>query len=729
MKTSKIFPFAGIVLMAAAMAGCSEEQTMSVGEGKIFLSTHINSDVKVESRAEAEDELAATTQIWIYSDQGVVRKYDSMSQVPVGGVKLLAGQYTVKAWAGTLSYASWTDRWFEGEETVEVGANTSSAVEVTCKIANVVSSVKYAENVTELISDYTLEVGHRGGRLTFEGQDARKAYFMMPEGESTLDWKLTATFEGKQFTKTGIIENVEPAHEYVLNVGRTETSDPIGGAFITIEVDDQMVESEDEIIITTPPTITGYGFDIENPVVGESGSIGRKSVYVCAASELAEVTLSGVQGIAEDFDLIRATDDYLAELANKGIYREIENRDGGQMVKVIFEDTYTNALQNRVEPYVITISAKDLGNKVTTAALTFKVNEAPVFVNRVADDDIDFNALTFTAQISNPDVETVGFEYREKGTTDWQYVAGTTGGRANWTKGDTYYATVRGLAFDATYEYRAVSGPASNPTEYNAGDILSVTMKATPQLPNAGMEEWGTVREGNKDPIIPALSADNMFWDCGNHGSITMDINVTQKTTAKKHSGNYAAELKTGYPSMFGIGKLASGNIVVGEYKGTNGTNGVFAFGREFDFHGLKPKALQLWMHFTPVTVNRVGTTGKQTLKKGDMDLGHIFIALFDDVETVQTNIGTFTAPYIVDTEKTRAFNKNADNILAYGEKILTEATPGNDLVLLEIPIEYYSQTRVPKYIAVVCAASKEGDFFTGGEGTTLYVDDFKLVY
>ena len=37
--------------------------------------------------------------------------------------------------------------------------------------------------------------------------------------------------------------------------------------------------------------------------------------------------------------------------------------------------------------------------------------------------------------------------------------------------------------------------------------------------------------------------------------------------------------------------------------------------------------------------------------------------------------------------------------------------------------------TRTPKYIVLVAAASKYGDYFSGGVGRVLYVDEFSLVY
>ena len=40
-----------------------------------------------------------------------------------------------------------------------------------------------------------------------------------------------------------------------------------------------------------------------------------------------------------------------------------------------------------------------------------------------------------------------------------------------------------------------------------------------------------------------------------------------------------------------------------------------------------------------------------------------------------------------------------------------------------------YRNERTPKYISIVCSSSDLGDYFTGGDGSVLYLDEFKLTY
>lgn len=711
----------------SSLIGCSDEQSLPVGEGKIFLSARVNSDVAVVSRSETEEDLAATTQIWISNSSGVVRKYNSISELPSQGITLLSGEYQIKAWAGSLAYASFTDRWFEGEETVEILTGDRKSIEVTCKIANVCASVSYDEEIAKEITDATLTIGHRGGTLDFEGtDDNRRGYFMMPEGITSLDWTLTISAQGKTFTKTGVIENVQPAHDYRLNILSDNGIGEIGGAWFTIEVDDTMIEVEDNVVITTPPAISGYGFDIKKPINGASGTIGRKSVFVCSAYELTDVEVHNLPGNL-DFDFVRADESILQQCEQMGIYAELANFEvGGQMMKLIFDEKFVNSLENSEKPYVFEILAIDVNGKQTTANLVFNVNEAPVFGIESSPADVTYSSVTFHGQVAKDNIECVGFVYREKGNSEWSYIEGQAVSRAAFAKDDIFSATVTMEEIrHTTFEYKAVSGTTENPTQFES-ELMTISTKSTPQLPNGDMEQWSN--SGTKDCVIPALDSKTAFWDCGNHGSITMGKNVTDKTTEKRHSGSYAAKLQSEFVGVGSLGKLAAGNICVGKYLKTDGTDGVFGFGREFDFEGLRPKALRVWVHYTPVAVTHTGAGA--TLNKGDMDMAHLFVALFDSTDP---DTADGVAPFIVRTKTSKAkyFDKNADWIMAYGEKILTEATPGSDLVELVIPIDYKAgaDSRTPRYIAIVCTASKEGDFYTGGSGSTLYVDDFEIVY
>ena len=120
-----------------------------------------------------------------------------------------------EAWAGDSVSASFDAKYYKGRAPFTITSGTTR-VELPCRIANVVASVDYSENLDGVLSDYTLTVGHSRGSLEFVGQEQRKGYFMMPSGSKNLNWTLSGKLaDGSVFTKDGTIENVQPATEYV----------------------------------------------------------------------------------------------------------------------------------------------------------------------------------------------------------------------------------------------------------------------------------------------------------------------------------------------------------------------------------------------------------------------------------------------------------------------------------------------------------------------------------
>ncbi|MDE7343364.1 MAG: PCMD domain-containing protein, partial [Muribaculaceae bacterium] len=84
--------------------------------------------------------------------------------------------------------------------------------------------------------------------------------------------------------------------------------------------------------------------------------------------------------------------------------------------------------------------------------------------------------------------------------------------------------------------------------------------------------------------------------------------------------------------------------------------------------------------------------------------------------------------PYEIRTNpKTRQlFNPDSPEVIAYGELVVGTETPWQEF---EIELKYRSTSRVPRFIQITSAASKYGDYFTGGTGACLWVDDYELLY
>jgi hypothetical protein len=170
--------------------------------------------------------------------------------------------------------------------------------------------------------------------------------------------------------------------------------------------------------------------------------------------------------------------------------------------------------------------------------------------------------------------------------------------------------------------------------------------------------------------------------------------------------------------------KFAAGNVFIGKYLETDGTDGVLGWGRSFTG---RPKALRAWVKYTPAAITEVASDVPDGVKKGDMDQGMIYIALTDNTLTAY-NSEQWPIVIMTKSSKRSLFDKTASNIIAYGEKVFTEATSGDGLVQIEIPIDYTRTDVRPSNIVLVASASKLGDYFTGGP-SVMYIDDFELVY
>ena len=124
-----------ISLMAGALVSCSDEVLMSDGEGSVNFDVKVNAEAKPATRAADETTLAENCIVYVYNSQGLIRKYRGTNSLP-DALVLKSGNYRVTAAAGDSVPASFTDRYFKGEQAFTVSAGSKESVSVTCKLAN-----------------------------------------------------------------------------------------------------------------------------------------------------------------------------------------------------------------------------------------------------------------------------------------------------------------------------------------------------------------------------------------------------------------------------------------------------------------------------------------------------------------------------------------------------------------------------------------------------------------
>ena len=731
MKKKNILFACAASLAMLSFSSCSDDinyGTPGDGEGRVFLRPQLNSDVKVESRAIlTDDELAENAIIWISNAKGAVRKYTGLGNIPAGGEALVSDNYGAEVWAGDSVPASIDHRYFKGREPFAIQAGRTVEVAVECRIANSVVAVEYDPAVDEVLAEYTMTVSHKAGELVYNGREdeSRSGYFMMPSFDKNLTCILTGKkTDGSDFTYTHVIENARPSTKYLVKVKHGgPVEDEIGGALITIEVDDTEIEVEDVVEIYSAPTVEGTNFDITKPVMGQEGQLTEKKVWIKSTKGFKELVVScpgfstmlGISG--DDFEVFGMADNVKQALEAKGFSYQHFTHDGSDFeeIKIVFNDAFMNLFPNGEHNVLFTVT--DNNGKTGTGVMQIILSDAKMRTDAVVDADVWATKATLRGTVMKPELSGFAFNYRERGAQQWQTVLvdGVTG------EGSPMSLELTGLTPGTTYEYQAVCDG------FDSSDILTFTTEVALQLPNAGMEEWDT---SDKNYKIHAPGGE-LFWDSGNQGATSMPGagSITTPASDVKHSGEYSARLESKFVGIGVIGKFAAGNLFVGQYLKTDGTDGVLGWGRPFTS---RPKSLKVYVQYTPGAVSdRASDAPSDAPQKGDLDLGVVYVAIVTDqtkeaVDSKGDKYGLW--PVVVKTKASgrSLFDKNADNVIAYGERVFTEATGG--MVEVEIPLEYYKTDVKASNIILTCSASKYGDYFTGGP-SVMYVDDFELVY
>lgn len=312
-------------------------------------------------------------------------------------------------------------------------------------------------------------------------------------------------------------------------------------------------------------------------------------------------------------------------------------------------------------------------------------NEANVFARATS--------ATLSGSVQSGKQPTI--EYKKENESNWNTVSEND----IEIKGTSYTATLKGLEPGTTYQYCI---KISGSTDHNS---TFTTAPATP-LTDGSFDYW------NQDGKLwnPWPTGSESFWDTGNKGAITISDSNSIPTNETCNGSGQAASLESKYLVL----KFASGNIFTGSYVKTVGTNGVLSFGQPFTSF---PSKLRINYKYTSATIDKIGEDALAYLK-GRPDSCHIYIALTDWDEPLEIR----TRP-----SERQLFDKNDSHVIAYAEYISGNSDAQyqqKDLVL-----DYRYTDRTPKYILVVASASKYGDYFTGGVGSKLLIDNFELIY
>lgn len=266
-------------------------------------------------------------------------------------------------------------------------------------------------------------------------------------------------------------------------------------------------------------------------------------------------------------------------------------------------------------------------------------------------------------------------------------------------------AVLKGLESDTDYLVRAFNdGETSAEFEFRT--------EAETQLYNMNFDDWWL---SGKIWYPYAEAASETVWDSANPGAATFIGSSTVPETSFVVAGK-AARME----SKYAVIAFAAGNIYTGTFGKIAGVGAELDWGVPFSS---RPKSLKGYYSYTPKPIDRVNKEKLSADGKdpdallGTMDRCQIQVILadWDTPFRVNTNAGEF-----VDVQ-------NDPHIIAHAMLESDVATDGYQE--FELELEYRDMTRTPKYVVISACGSYLGDYFTGGTGSLMYVDEFEFVY
>lgn len=285
-------------------------------------------------------------------------------------------------------------------------------------------------------------------------------------------------------------------------------------------------------------------------------------------------------------------------------------------------------------------------------------------------------------------------EYKETTSSEWTAVASE---QVTLTSSTSFEAILTGLQSGTAYEWRvSVDGTATEPKSFTTETIV--------ELPNMSFDTW--TQEGKNwyaNNVANNYDDPSAWWATGNEG-ITSSLAGGYDATTQPVSGTDAYKGKAAkMRSITGVILVgaAAGNLFIGTYKTNMGNPAAsVSFGRPYN--GARPTKLTGYYKYKPMPITNDGTVPGNL----QSDECHIYIRLWDA----------------------------SDKEIAYGE--FYSAEQSDTYQPFEIDIQYTDQKAKPAKITIVATSSRYGGEFSGpkiigqvGDGSTLWVDEFELLY
>ena len=418
-----------LLLLAAGAAApsCSTDETTADG-GTGYLTMNISTTRAGEGSGDASEyDPLEHLVVRIYNAEGgLLRKYTSRDLIP-DALELLAGKYRVNVEAGEAVAASFTQRYYTGEESFDVTAGGTTPVEVRCTIQNTVAEVtfdptveaNFGENFHVWVAAGTEvdESAAESGKLAALKYTADgTGYFTLPEGTDHLAWRFTGTHSTHgNIVKEGSVA-AKAGTKYLFQFSYSKAvPGEIDCTVMSIKIEDPD-EFDDTIVFTPDPQLEGVGFDVampQNYIPGKSGGISYK-ITTTYPIQVARFSVGG-----QSVNLLQG------ETPATGVTVVKEEE---KALTVTLSDEYIAAFGGGEQ----TLSFHVEDNNSGTLDATPKLRIHGLVAVKTSDYDLWSNSVTLRALVVDPEVGSVRFGLREKDGS-WNEIEGTPSGNNYYT--------------------------------------------------------------------------------------------------------------------------------------------------------------------------------------------------------------------------------------------------------------------------------------------------------
>ena len=247
-----------ISIVAVAAVSCTKsvlKDNSTSGTGELSM----NMSLSDMTRAMSDSDLLSSATVKIYKADfsGLVRSYN-YGNIP-SPFYLVADEYRVDVEAGEAvaenpNVASWDNKSYKGSQEFTIVAGQVTNVQVVANVNNAVTNITFDASVSENFNDgYKFTIGlDESSQLVYDlSKSGSEGYFIVAGlDEPSFNWTFSGTLakDGSAFTKSGVIEGLQPGKLYKMNLKYTIKD---GDLNFTLSVD-YTTEDIEHVIIFEP---------------------------------------------------------------------------------------------------------------------------------------------------------------------------------------------------------------------------------------------------------------------------------------------------------------------------------------------------------------------------------------------------------------------------------------------------------------------------------------------